>query len=70
MRKSQLAESKPLSVDQFVALDDVVAFGALAPVDIVANTIRGTTSKLLFNKVKEGRLCFGDWRGDLCLVKT
>jgi hypothetical protein len=53
VRKSQLAESKRLNADQVVALDDDAALGALAPVAIVANTIRGAASELLFNKVKD-----------------
>ena len=54
VRKNQFAEAKGLNADQVVALDDDAAFGALAPVDVVANTVRGTTSELLLNKVKDG----------------
>jgi NADPH:quinone reductase-like Zn-dependent oxidoreductase len=54
VRKSQLAEAKGLNADQVVALDDDAAFDALAPVDVVANTVRGTTSALLLDKVKHG----------------
>jgi NADPH:quinone reductase-like Zn-dependent oxidoreductase len=54
VRKTQLSEAKGLNVDQVLALDDDAAFGALAPVDVVANTVRGTTTDLLFNKVKDG----------------
>ena len=54
VRKSQLAEAKGLNADQVVALDDDAAFDALAPVDVVANTVRGTTSELLLDKVKHG----------------
>ena len=54
MRKNQLAEANGLKADTVVALDDHAAFGALAPVDVVANTVRGTTSELLLNKVKDG----------------
>ncbi len=54
VRKNQLADAKGLNADQVVALDDDAAFAALAPVDIVANTVRGTTSELLLKKVKDG----------------
>jgi NADPH:quinone reductase-like Zn-dependent oxidoreductase len=54
VRKSQLAGAKGLNADQVVALDDDAAFDALAPVDVVANTVRGTTSALLLDKVKHG----------------
>jgi NADPH:quinone reductase-like Zn-dependent oxidoreductase len=54
VRKGQLAEAKSLKADQVVALDDDAAFGALAPVDVVANTVRGTTAELLSSKVKDG----------------
>lgn len=54
VRKSQLAEAKGLNADQVVALDDDAAFDALAPVNVVANTVRGTTSELLLDKVKHG----------------
>jgi NADPH:quinone reductase-like Zn-dependent oxidoreductase len=54
VRKNRLAEAKGLNTDQIVALDDDAAFGALAPVDVVANTVHGTTSELLLNKVKDG----------------
>ncbi len=54
VRKSELAEAKGLNADQVVALDDDAAFDALAPVDVVANTVRGTTSEFLLDKVKHG----------------
>jgi NADPH:quinone reductase-like Zn-dependent oxidoreductase len=54
VRKSQLAEAGGLNADQVVALDDDVTFGALAPVDVVANTVRGATAELLLSKVKDG----------------
>jgi NADPH:quinone reductase-like Zn-dependent oxidoreductase len=54
VRKSQLAEARGLNADQVLALDDDAAFGALAPVDVVANTVRGATAELLFSKVKDG----------------
>jgi NADPH:quinone reductase-like Zn-dependent oxidoreductase len=54
VRKSQLAEARSLNADQVIALDDDAALGALGPVDIVANTVRGATAELLLNKVKDG----------------
>jgi NADPH:quinone reductase-like Zn-dependent oxidoreductase len=54
VRKDQLPEAKGLGVDQVVALDDVADVQALAPVDVVANTVRGKTAELLLSKVKEG----------------
>jgi NADPH:quinone reductase-like Zn-dependent oxidoreductase len=54
VRKSQLAEAKGLNADQVVALDDDAALDALVPIDVVANTVRGRTSELLFDKVKDG----------------
>ena len=37
-----------------MALDDQAAFDALAPVDIVANTVSGATAEQLVGKVKDG----------------
>jgi NADPH:quinone reductase-like Zn-dependent oxidoreductase len=54
VRKDQLAEGKGLGVDKVVALDDEADFSALAPVDVVANTVRGPTAESLLSKVKEG----------------
>jgi NADPH:quinone reductase-like Zn-dependent oxidoreductase len=54
VRKSQLSEAGALKADQVVALDDDAALRVLAPVDVVANTVRGTTAELLLNKVKDG----------------
>jgi NADPH:quinone reductase-like Zn-dependent oxidoreductase len=54
VRKSQLSEASSLNADQVVALDDDSALSALAPVDVVANTVRGATAELLFAKVKDG----------------
>jgi NADPH:quinone reductase-like Zn-dependent oxidoreductase len=54
VRKSQLSEAGALKADQIVALDDDAALRLLAPVDVVANTVRGTTAELLLNKVKDG----------------
>jgi NADPH:quinone reductase-like Zn-dependent oxidoreductase len=52
--KKQLQEAKGLGADQVVALDDEKAFQALAPVDVVANTVRGKTAEQLLSKVKKG----------------
>jgi NADPH:quinone reductase-like Zn-dependent oxidoreductase len=54
VRKSQLSEARALKADQVVALDDDAALRGLAPVDVVANTVRGTTAELLLDKVKDG----------------
>jgi NADPH:quinone reductase-like Zn-dependent oxidoreductase len=54
VRMSQLSEARGLNADQTVALDDDAALGALSAVDVVANTVRGTTAELLLNKVKDG----------------
>ncbi|MGA9564736.1 MAG: NADP-dependent oxidoreductase [Candidatus Korobacteraceae bacterium] len=52
--KRQLDEAKRVGADQVVALDDQAAFEALAPVDVVANTVRGATAEQLLGKVKDG----------------
>jgi NADPH:quinone reductase-like Zn-dependent oxidoreductase len=52
--KKQLAAAQTLGVDHFVALDDEGALNALAPVDAVANTVRGKTAEQLLGKVKPG----------------
>jgi NADPH:quinone reductase-like Zn-dependent oxidoreductase len=52
--KKQLQEAKGLGADQVVALDDEKAFKALAPVGVVANTVRGKTAEQLLGKVKKG----------------
>ncbi len=54
VRKHQLEAAKHLGADATVALDDPAAFGALAQVDIVANTVRGDTAAALLSKVKPG----------------
>src|SRR5579871_1076820 len=50
--KKQMDAAEALDVDQVVALDDNDAFGALAKVDVVANTVRGDTADRLLAKVK------------------
>ena len=54
VRKKQVPEANSLGADKVVALDDDSSFGALAPVDVVANTVRGTTAELLLGKIKDG----------------
>ena len=54
VRKSQLSEANRINADQVLALDDEAAVRALAPVDAVANTVRGTTADMLVAKVKSG----------------
>jgi NADPH:quinone reductase-like Zn-dependent oxidoreductase len=43
-----------LGADQVAAIDDGDALNAVAPVDLVANTIRGPTAGRLIGKVKPG----------------
>jgi NADPH:quinone reductase-like Zn-dependent oxidoreductase len=50
----QLEWAKSLGADQVLALDNAAALEALAPVDVVANTVRGQTAEQLLGKVKEG----------------
>ena len=50
----QFAAARRLGADQLVALDDEDALNALAPVDAVANTVRGKTAEQLLGKVKPG----------------
>jgi NADPH:quinone reductase-like Zn-dependent oxidoreductase len=52
--KKQLEAAKDLGADQVVALDDEAVMNAIAPVDVVANTVRGKTAELLLGKVKQG----------------
>ena len=52
--KKQLAAAESLGADQVVALDDEETLKALAPVDAVANTVRGKTAEQLLGKVKRG----------------
>ena len=54
VRKKQLDAAKSIGADQVVALDDQAAFDALAPVDIVANTVGAATAEQLVGKVKHG----------------
>ena len=50
----QFAAARRLGADQVVALDNANALNALAPVDAVANTVRGKTAEQLLGKVKPG----------------
>jgi NADPH:quinone reductase-like Zn-dependent oxidoreductase len=52
--KRQLDAAKNIGADQALALDDHAAFSAFAPVDVVANTVRGATAEQLVSKVKDG----------------
>jgi NADPH:quinone reductase-like Zn-dependent oxidoreductase len=52
--RRQFDAAGTLGADQVVALDDTDAFGALSPVDVVANTVRGETMDKLLAKVKPG----------------
>ncbi len=52
--KKQLAAATGLGADEIVALDDEAALKALAPVDVVANAVRGKTAEQLLGKVKAG----------------
>jgi NADPH:quinone reductase-like Zn-dependent oxidoreductase len=52
--KKQLAAAASVGADEVVALDDEVAMNALAPVDAVANAVRGETAERLLGKVREG----------------
>ena len=54
VRKSQLEAAKSLGADQALAIDDDDALNAIAPVDVVANTVRGPTAGSLIAKVKPG----------------
>ncbi len=50
----QVAEARTIGADRVVALDDEKECASLAPVDVVANTVRGETAKRLLAKVKNG----------------
>ena len=54
VRKSQLETAKSLGADEVVAIDDDHALNRVAPVDAVANTVRGPTAGRLIDKVKPG----------------
>ncbi len=52
--RKQLNEAQSTGADQVIALDDKAALDALAPVDVVANAVRGATAEQLLSKVKDG----------------
>jgi NADPH:quinone reductase-like Zn-dependent oxidoreductase len=54
VRKSQLAAARSLGADQLAAIEDDDDLNAIAPVDVVANTVRGATAERLLAKVKPG----------------
>ena len=54
VRRAQLEAAAQLGADQLVALDDPQALGRLAPVDVVANTVRGKTAEQLLARVRPG----------------
>jgi NADPH:quinone reductase-like Zn-dependent oxidoreductase len=54
VRKSQLGAAKSLGADEVVAIDEDDELSAIAPVDAVANTVRGPTAGRLIGKVKPG----------------
>ncbi|MCL2430884.1 MAG: NADP-dependent oxidoreductase [Alphaproteobacteria bacterium] len=54
VRKWQLEAARSLGADEVVALDDETAVTRLAPVDVLANAVRGKTAELLLGKVKAG----------------
>lgn len=54
VQKKQLEAASKLGADQIVALDDEEAMSALAPVDVVANTVHGKTAEMLLGKLKPG----------------
>jgi NADPH:quinone reductase-like Zn-dependent oxidoreductase len=52
--KRQLDSAMGLGADEVVALDDGAAMNSMAPVDVVANAVRGKTAEQLLGKVKPG----------------
>jgi NADPH:quinone reductase-like Zn-dependent oxidoreductase len=54
VRKDQMEAAKSLGADEVVAIDDDDALREVAPVDVVANTVRGPTAGRLIGKVKPG----------------
>ncbi len=52
--RKQMDAAASLGADQVVALDDADALDALAPLDVLANTVRGRTAEQLLTKVKPG----------------
>jgi NADPH:quinone reductase-like Zn-dependent oxidoreductase len=56
VRTKDVGVATQLRADQVLALDDEAAMQALAPVDLVANCVRGATAAALLGKVKPGGL--------------
>jgi NADPH:quinone reductase-like Zn-dependent oxidoreductase len=56
VRGKDVAAAKRLGADHVLALDDEAAMQALAPVDVVANCVRGATAARLMGNVKPGGL--------------
>jgi NADPH:quinone reductase-like Zn-dependent oxidoreductase len=54
VRGKDVAAARRLGADHVLALDDEAAMQALAPVDVVANCVRGATVEQLLSKVKPG----------------
>lgn len=54
VRREQVETAGTLGADEVMALDDAAAFDRLAPVDVVANAVRGKTAEQLLGKVKQG----------------
>jgi NADPH:quinone reductase-like Zn-dependent oxidoreductase len=54
VRRSQLEDARSLGANEVVAIDDEQALAGLAPVDVVANTVRGDTAARLLLTVKPG----------------
>lgn len=52
--RSQLDQAQSIGADETVALDDPAAFAKIGQVDLVANTLRGTSATGLLSKVKDG----------------
>jgi NADPH:quinone reductase-like Zn-dependent oxidoreductase len=52
--RRRLGDAQPLGADEVLALDDEAAWGRLAPVDAVVNTVRGATAEQLMSKVRSG----------------
>ncbi len=54
VRRFQLDQAASIGADETIALDDAAAFAAIPQVDVVANTLRGTSATDLLAKVKDG----------------
>jgi NADPH:quinone reductase-like Zn-dependent oxidoreductase len=54
VRRTQTEAAQSLGADKVVAIDDGDALSAIAPVDVVANTVRGPAVGRLIGKVKPG----------------